>query len=92
MWEVDPSTLIAIAILIAGYAGASMVLKRSPTGLQVGTYGAGVFAILAALSGPLDQLSKERSFFVYIFQQMVLVFVAPPLLLAGTPDWMLRPL
>ncbi|HLW71124.1 MAG TPA: cytochrome c oxidase assembly protein [Candidatus Binataceae bacterium] len=92
MWEVDPSTLISIAILLAGYVGASLLLKRSPTLAQGGTYAAGLFAILAVLSGPLDQFSKERSFFIYISQQMVLVFVAPPLLLAGTPDWMLRPI
>jgi hypothetical protein len=47
MWEVDSSTIISLTILIAGYAGLSLLLKRSPTVLQGGAYGAGLFAILA---------------------------------------------
>ncbi len=91
MLNTDPSTLISLAILIGAYTSIALWLKRSPTSTQVALYAAGILSIALALIGPLDELTKERSFAVYIFQQMVLVFVAPPLLLAGTPDWMLRP-
>lgn len=91
MLHTDTSTLISLAILIGAYASIALWLKRLPTSTQAALYAAGVLSIALALIGPLDELTKERSFAVYIFQQMVLVFVAPPLLLAGTPDWMLRP-
>ncbi len=91
MLNTDVSTLISLAILIGAYTSIALWLKRLPTSTQAALYAAGVLSIALALIGPLDELTKERSFSVYIFQQMVLVFVAPPLLLAGTPDWMLRP-
>jgi putative membrane protein len=91
MWEADPSTLISAAILVAFYLGVAIALKRWPTMTQAMAYTAGVLVILVALTGPLHQLTETRSFSVYIFQQMILVFVAPPLLLAGTPGWMVRP-
>jgi putative membrane protein len=92
MWEADPSTLISTAILIAFYLGVAIKLGRTPTLKQAAAYASGVLVILVALTGPLHQLTEARSFAVYIFQQMILVFVAPPLLLAGTPGWMIRPL
>jgi putative membrane protein len=92
MWDIDPSTLVTLGILIGGYAGAAMLLKRTPTLIQGAAYGSGILAVVAVLAGPLNRLSNERSFAVYIFQQMVLIFIAPSLLLAGAPDWMLRPL
>jgi putative membrane protein len=91
MWEADPATLVTLILLIGLYAAGTLALKRRPTGRQFLAYTAGVIGVALALTGPLDQLTKERSFAVYIFQQMVLVFVVPPLLLAGTPDWMVRP-
>jgi putative membrane protein len=91
MLNADPSTLISIAILVAAYALIALWRKRLPASMQAALYASGVLSIALVLTGPLNELTKERSFAIYIFQQMVLVFVAPPLLLAGTPDWMLRP-
>ncbi len=56
------------------------------------SYAFGLLALCVTLMGPLDRLAKERSFSVYIFQQMVLVFIVPSLLWSGIPDWMLRPI
>jgi putative membrane protein len=92
MWEVDPPTLITLAVLIGAYAAAAISLQRRPDAIHLAAYGGGVLAIALTLTGPLDHLTRERSFSVYIFQQMVLIFVAPALLLGGTPDWMARPL
>ena len=91
MWQSDPSTLIALLVLAGCYAGASLTLGQRPTGRQSLAFVAAVLAILIAVTGPLDELARERSFSVYIFQQMLLVFVVPPLLLLGLPGWMLRP-
>jgi putative membrane protein len=92
MWQADPSTLIALLILAATYIGASLKSGRRPTAREGAAFVAALLTILIAITGPLDELTRERSFAVYIFQQMLLVFVVPPLLLFGLPGWMLRPL
>lgn len=92
MWQADPSTLIALLVLAGAYIGVSLKLKQRPASRQSVAFVAALLTILIAITGPLDELTRERSFAVYIFQQMLLVFVVPPLLLCGLPGWMLRPL
>ena len=92
MWQADSSTLIALLSLALIYVGASLRLGRQPTLREGAAFVAALLTILLAITGPLDELTRERSFAVYIFQQMLLVFVVPPLLLFGLPGWMLRPL
>lgn len=91
MSEAEPSTLAAVALLGLAYAAVALALRRMPTPRQIAAFGFGLLAILAALTGPVDYFTRERSFATYIFQQMVLVFVVPPLLLLGLADWMVRP-
>jgi putative membrane protein len=91
MWQADSPTLVALLILAATYVSASLKLGQSPTVRQVLTFVLALLTILVAITGPLDELT-DRSFAVYIFQQMLLVFVVPPLLLFGLPGWMVRPL
>jgi putative membrane protein len=88
----DPATPLTLAILILAYLGGSLAASRRPNLQQLALFITGLIALIVTLTGPLDRLARERSFSIYIFQQMLLVFVAPPLLLAGIPDWMLRPL
>jgi len=92
MWQADPSTPLALLVMAAVYVGLSLKTRERPTSREAIAYAAALLMILCAVTGPLDQLTKERSFSVYIFQQMLLVFVAPPLLLLGLPGWMVRPL
>jgi len=92
MWHADPSILIDLLVLAGAYAGASLKLGQRPSARQGVAFGAALLTILVAITGPLDELTRERSFAVYTFQQMLLVFVVPPLLLFGLPGWMLRPL
>ena len=91
MWEAKPATLVAVAVLAGLYGGASLLLKRRPQPTQLLAFSAGLLVLLGAIAGPIDELSRDRSFSVYIFQQMLLVFAVPPLFLAGLPDWMARP-
>ena len=92
MWQANSSTLIALLILAATYVGASLKLGQRPTVRQGVAFLAALVTIVIAITGPLDELTRDRSFTVYIFQQMLLVFVVPPLLLFGLPGWMVRPL
>ena len=92
MWEAAPATLVMLTILVGSYLIGAIIGRRAPQPRQIVLYVAGILALVAVLTGPFNQLTQERSFFIYIFQQMVLIFIAPPLLLNGTPGWMLRPL
>jgi putative membrane protein len=92
MWQADSPTLVALLILAAAYVSVSLKLGQSPTVRQVLTFVLALLTILVAITGPLDELTRDCSFAVYIFQQMLLVFVVPPLLLFGLPGWMVRPL
>lgn len=48
----------------------------------------GLLALVAALNGPLHDLSDYYLFSAHMVQHLVLTLVVPPLLLAGTPAWM----
>ena len=55
-------------------------------------FGLGLASIWAAADWPVHELAEERLYSVHMVQHMLLSFVAPPLLLVGTPDWMARAL
>jgi putative membrane protein len=48
--------------------------------------------IFFTLNGPLHDLSDYYLFSAHMVQHLILTLVVPPLLLYGTPGWMLRPL
>jgi putative membrane protein len=45
-----------------------------------------------ALAGPIHELSDNYLFSAHMAQHMILTLVVPPLLLLGSPAWLLRPL
>ncbi|HEU0013279.1 MAG TPA: cytochrome c oxidase assembly protein [Longimicrobium sp.] len=47
--------------------------------------------MFASLQGPLHELSDYFLFSAHMVQHLVLILAMPPLLLAGIPDWMVRP-
>jgi len=61
--------------------------------LQLKRFSAFFLAVLlGALTGPVHDLSDYYLFSAHMVQHMLLIFAMPPLLLYGTPGWMLRPL
>ncbi|HVE78201.1 MAG TPA: cytochrome c oxidase assembly protein [Gemmatimonadaceae bacterium] len=95
-WTVHPSTVVGLAALAALYlwrarAAPATGGRRSPSGGQRFAFFAGLTTIFAALNGPLHDLSDSFLFSAHMVQHLVLTLVAPPLLIAGTPGWMLRP-
>jgi putative membrane protein len=56
------------------------------------TFTAGILVIAVALLSPLDDLADHYLFSAHMVQHLLLTLGAAPLLLAGTPDWMLRAL
>jgi len=53
---------------------------------------AGLMTIFLALNGWLHDLSDYYLFSAHMVQHLLLTMLVPPLLILGTPGWMLRPL
>ena len=97
-WHAHPDALIGLAALEGAYLFAAGPL-RERYGLadrvdprQTATFTAGVLVIFVSLLSPLHNLSDGYLFSAHMVQHVLLTLVAPPLLLLGTPDWMIRPL
>src|SRR2546423_13448235 len=90
-WSVHPSTLVGIAVLDALYVWASVKLDRRPTTGQGIFFFFGLLLMFASLNGPIHDLSDDYLFSAHMVQHLLLTLAVPPLLLAGTPGWLLRP-
>ena len=64
----------------------------TPTAAQRVMFFTGLAGIFLALNGPLHDLSDYYLFSAHMVQHLLLSLVVAPLLIAGTPGWMLRPL
>ena len=97
-WHAHPEALIGLALLQGGYMlGVGPLRERYNLAdgvepRQIATFTAGVLVIYVALLSPIHVLSDNFLFSVHMTQHVLLSLVAPPLLLLGTPDWLLRPL
>ena len=90
-WSIHPSTVIGIAALGALYIWASRRLGQRPTTAQQIFFVSGLLVMFASLNGPIHDLSDDYLFSAHMVQHLLLTFAVPPLLVAGTPGWMLRP-
>ena len=63
-----------------------------PNGWQVASFLTGVLLLLFALAGPIHELSDNYLFSAHMAQHMLITLVVPPLLLLGTPGWLIEPL
>jgi putative membrane protein len=64
---------------------------RSPSTGQRATFLGALVLIFLSLNGWLHDLSDYYLFSAHMVQHLMLTLVAPPLLIMGTPGWMLRP-
>ena len=90
-WSIHPSTAIGIAALGASYVWASKALQREPGAAQRSFFFSGLLLMFASLNGPIHDLSDSYLFSAHMVQHLLLTLAVPPLLLAGVPGWMLRP-
>jgi putative membrane protein len=84
-----PSVPIGVGVLLAIYLGACRVIGRKPSRRQAMWFGLAAVTILYAHT-EIDEFADHRIFFMHMLQHLIQTFVIPPLLLLGTPDWMLR--
>jgi putative membrane protein len=86
------------AALIAGYElGIHTLAARycpedeTPvTGWQRALFYAGVLVMVLVSTWPFHDIANERLFTFHMMEHMALSLVVPPLLLAGTPWWLMR--
>src|SRR5687768_12151855 len=95
-WTIHWSTVIGLGALGALYSwrsskGESVAESPPPTTAQRVSFLAGLVVIFLSLNGPIHDLSDYYLFSAHMVQHLLLTLVAPPLMLAGTPGWMLRP-
>ena len=95
-FTVHPSTVIGLAGLGALYhwrAGQRPAdrAETSPTTGQRASFYSALALIFLSLNGWLHDLSDGYLFSAHMVQHLVLTLVAPPMLVMGTPGWMLRP-
>ena len=90
-WTVHWSTVIGLAVLGGAYLWWG---RRHGTLLphQKFSFFGGLLVIFVSLNGPLHDLSDYYLFSAHMVQHLLLTLAVPPLLLVGTPGWLLRPL
>ena len=97
-WPFYPSVIGGLALLTGAYLAAVTRWRHRFPGSRPVARGRVVAFLLAmgsillALQTPIDQLSDGYLFSVHMFQHLLLTLVMPPLLLWGTPGWIVRPL
>jgi putative membrane protein len=65
---------------------------QGPTPGQRLAFFSSLALLFVTLNGPLHDLSDFYLFSGHMVQHLILTLVVPPLMIAGTPGWMLRPL
>jgi putative membrane protein len=97
-WHPHPDVWLLIFVLTAGYIVA--VIQLGPklaapgevpaTQRQKGLFFLGILALWIGADWPIHDISENYLFSVHMVQHTIFSLVAPPLLLAGTPSWLLR--
>jgi putative membrane protein len=88
-WDLHPSVVIGLVLLggLYAYLGGLAAPRR-----QVAAFAGALVVLFLALNGPLHGLSDRYLFSAHMAQHLVLTLAFPPLLLYGTPAWVVRPL
>jgi putative membrane protein len=97
-WHPHPDVWLLVLALAGGYAwavrriGPAKVhpVERAVTRGQIGAFTAGLAAVWVAGDWPVHDVSEGYLYSVHMMQHLLLSLVAPPLILVGTPGWLLR--
>jgi len=88
-WDLHPSVVIGLALLggLYAYLGGLAAPPR-----RIMAFGGALVVLGVSLNGPLHNLSDGYLFSAHMGQHLALTLGFPPLLLYGTPAWVVRPL
>lgn len=97
-WTPHPDVWLVVALLAAGYILAIVRLgpRHVPEGmpvvtrLQATSWGLGVLATWLVADWPIHDVAEKSLYSVHMIQHLTFSLVCAPLLLIGTPAWMLR--
>ena len=93
-WNPDPTVVVGLAALGGLYVAAlrrGRAEGRVVKPVKIVSFFAGLLLLLGSLTGPLHDLSDYYLFSAHMIQHLLLAFAMPPLLLYGTPGFMLSP-
>lgn len=90
------STVAGLLALWGLHQWRALVHRRRDTTQRLSawqqlSFATGLVAMFLALNGPLHDISDYYLFTGHMVQHLALTVITPPLLLMGTPGWMLRP-
>lgn len=95
-WNWHPDVVALCAVLLVGYWYAMTSLRERYGGgarvqlRHVVLYVAGVASLYVASAWPVHEIAENYLASVHMVQHMLYTMVAPPLLIAGLPAWLLR--
>ncbi len=95
-WNLDPAALVALTLLLVGYALAVGPLRaRMPESQPVPRklivrFVAGWASLALSVISPLDTLGRYYLFSAHTAQLFIIITLSAPLLMAGLPDWLMR--
>jgi len=93
-----PSALDRFAVTVTSVEQATSAqldaaaAPQGPTAGQRLSFFTSLALLFFTLNGPLHDLSDYYLFSAHMVQHLVLTLMVPPLMILGTPGWMLRPL
>jgi len=91
-WTIHPSTVIGLTALGWLYVRRARSAEGAgPSAGQRVAFFSGLILLFLILNGPLHDLSDFYLFSGHMVQHLIMELIVPPLLIAGTPGWMLRP-
>jgi putative membrane protein len=97
-WTAHPDVWLLVGLFAAGYAIA--IVRLGPkwaapgqavvTRFQVICWSLGVLAMWIASDYPVHDIAERYNFSIHMMQHLILSMIVAPLLLLGTPAWLLR--
>jgi putative membrane protein len=97
-WTWHPDALLVELFLVAIYLLGIGPLRRrfQWSGIVehrfLIRFAAGIAVLVIAEHSPLHALSETYFFSAHMVQHLLIILIVPPLLLLGTPPWLMRPL
>lgn len=95
-WNLEPSILIGTALFtgLYLYVIGPYRKRRFPNepvrATQTIAFLTGMLIMFLALVSPLDELGDSYLFSAHMVQHLFLTIICPPLLLLGTPEWLVK--
>jgi putative membrane protein len=87
-----PSVEIGCVLFVCLYVAVARLTGHRFLPHQAWALGASMLILMLTVDGPIDALEDARLFTAHMVQHLILALVVPPLLLIGTPDWIIRPI